>query len=364
MHFACMVVQGKAEGGTVTLILLVNTTTLQIHHYKLNTPLDAICFSPSNILSRIAPDVFVLVLQYQDSQHETQLRAVYLAASSTQSPEVHDIKPHSMKYMALLTKIKYTESSIIICCQTPLNFLDGYLAALHDLSRSFSTPFFSLVASDISKLNTLSSRLNSPWSMPVALMHLLLFIMLLPFLFLPEHATQITISKRDSEIICQRSHRFLRRPHMDGPFANYQLLFQAGENHFGVVQDTPNIIVLQKFTPTPLSKSAYSQPDSFRALSILCYIVCLITFVIAMFLLFKTVKSAKMDLITEFAITDAASVYLLAIAQDAVLGYSLLRCKLKQYFDKSVEEPEQDTRPEYKESRDEKCLKVLPLSIV
>lgn len=363
--FACVLVQGSINGVPASLVFLVDTALMPpkvLLHYKLAHALDVKNFAPNNVLCMLRPTTFVMLVQFQDSQCQTQLRAIHLPVNDGHInilPSVHDIQPHSRSYLALLTETVQAGhgDSISVCCQCPSTFSDGYLEALNDLSRTFSMPFFSLVASDTSKINLLSSRLNSPWAMPIALMHLLLFIMLFPFLFLPEHTTEISFSllpapsrKDDTSkeasfnetssfnetLLCRRRHRFLKRPIMDGPFANYHQLFRAGPHHHyslsHLPQHQPAALLLQKLSPSPLSKSAYSQPDTFRTLSILCYLTCLLVFSVSMLLLFRTVKGVKVDLIVEIAIADAASVYLLAICQDLVLAYSVLAYKVKAYF--------------------------------
>lgn len=346
--FACIVVQGKAMGLKVTIILLIDMSTKfnpQVHHYRLKDSLDIACFSSSNLLSLISLDTFALVLHYQDSLHQTQMVAIHLCLQDiNQPPQIYPLKPHSKKYIPLLTHTSLVDQEAVLTCECPTTLLDGLLDTLNNLAHLCSTPFLSLVASDASNINSLSSRLNSPWSMPVALMQLILFLLLLPFLFLPKLVTQITITGTPKSLRCKRTKRFIKRTLKNGPFANYQQIIWAGNKHYGVVQDNSHSIILQKFTPTPLSQSAYSQPDAFRILSIFCYFFCLIVFSVSLLLIFTTVKSAKVDLIVEFAITDAAAVYFLAFCQDLLLGYSLLVYKWRQYFrsspTKNISEPD------------------------
>lgn len=347
--FVCIVVQGKSMGLKVTIIFLIDISAKsgpQVYHYRLKHNLDVACFSSSNMLSLISLDTFLLVLHYQDSLHQTQMVAIHLCIQNiNQPPQIYSIKPHSKKYIPLLTHTCLVDKKAVLTCECPTTLLDGLLDTLNNLARLCSTPFLSLVASDASNINSLSSRLNSPWSMPVALMQLILFLLLLPFLFLPKLVTQITITGNSKNLEWKKSKRFIKRTLKNGPFANYQQIIWAGNKHYGIVQDNSHSIVLQKFTPTPLSQSAYSQPDAFRILSIFCYFFCLITFTTSLLLIFTTVKSARVDLIVEFAITDAAAVYFLAICQDLVLGYSLLVYKWRQYFRPSPTKdiPEFDT---------------------
>lgn len=360
IKLVCAVIQGKRSNGDLaTLVVLVDSCMTglppRVVHYQLDQSLDVKTFGPNNVLALLGDPATeessekssgsncVLALQFTNSRHETELRVIHMPLNETTSyPQVLTVQAHAKGYLALLTRVfhKKDNGTLIVACQCPATFSHGYFAALSDLSRTFSTPFFSLVASDTSKLGMLSSRLNSPWAMPIALMHLFLFILLLPFLFFPERATKITISAttnpttRELGIVCSRRQCFLKRPFIDtGPFSNSHQLFRAGTNFYGLVPD-PKLpttsLLLQKLSPTALSKSAYSQPDTFRTLSIFCYLVCLAVFAGSMIVLFKTVPNVKVDLIVEVAIADAASVYLLAVCQDLVLGYTMLTHKLRR----------------------------------
>lgn len=340
--FIAMVIQGKTKNNSKkSIIILVDTRSKsksnhKLYHFALETSLDVSLFSTNNILTSTSKGSLVLLIQYRDSNHMTQIRAIHLNIldMTTDTPVVHAIPSHSKNHFSLISQKPTIEPwKIELTCQCPISFSDGYLAALNNLARSFSMPFFSLVASDTSKISSLSSRLNSPWAMPVALMHLLLFTMLLPFLLVPEHSSLICIKElRSGEIKCERRHQFLSRRWLliEGPFVNFdEFEFEAGNNYYALVKETPKSLVIQKFSPTALSKSAYSQSNTFRSLSIIAYFLCLLTFGGSIFLLFKTVPSAKIDLVVEFSIMDALSVYLLSICQDLVLIYSLIRYKLK-----------------------------------
>lgn len=351
--YICMVVQGRTRANVCgTIILLVETHVNDspvIYHFVLCRPLNVSHFTQNNILTRLNSNSLVLTLQYQDSLHQPRLKLIHLRLANFNSsidnvftkPSAPDyeISVHFKHFVFLDTMHKRSwqqSADITLLCKNPITMAGGYLTALNSLARSLSRPFFSLVASDTSKIGILSARLNSPWAMPVALMHLLLFIVSVPFLLLPEYAMRLSVSESSIYgLIIKKQYTFLFRKGLlsEGPFFNfYELVFRGGKNLFAIVCETHETIVIQKFTPTPLSETTYLQVDSLRKLSVFCYLFCLVTFVISMLLIFKTLPSAKIDFIVEFSILDAASVYLLAICQDLVMAYALVQYKMKAFI--------------------------------
>ena len=70
--------------------------------------------------------------------------------------------------------------------------------ALYDIAVAFSMPFVSLIKSDVSNIAALSSQLNSPWTLPVALVHIILFLLFFPFLLLPATKAFINVQIDDN----------------------------------------------------------------------------------------------------------------------------------------------------------------------
>lgn len=399
-----LIIQGysTAHSQYRTILLLVSIPhsleSPNIVHYLITPTLSVHMFSPESKLVCVNPNHYILVLEYLDFRKCTNFKLIIIPTSKQLSlssslsaahyrdvPRVVEFKPHSSRYLSVIhnTKLSYnwkiqtSQATFEVVSRSSPHSEQIASSSLYDLAKSFSTPVFCIVASDTSTISSISSRLNSPWAMPVALMHLLIFLVLFPLLFLPVSVTQLTVTISDNNTSLQKGgHRatqkwnFLpwrpqqeraRKAQQQVVLANgasvarcalktrhYQRsiadgegsdpfirIIKAGSNYFAVEDShgttTSGTLRLLKFTDTVTSSLAYSKPRTLRVFSAVCYVGCLLVFAAAIWSVFILMPQAKMDLLVQLAICDAASVFLLALCQDLMLVFIQSKYKWRIY---------------------------------
>lgn len=371
------------QGQYTTLLLLISIPhsleSPSIVHFVIAPTLSVHMFSPESKLVCLNPSHYALLIEYLDFRKCTNFKLIFIPTNKSQmaAPRIVSFAPHSSRYLSVIhnTKLSYnwktqtSQATFEVISRSSPHSEQIASSSLYDLAKSFSTPVFCIVASDTSTISTISSRLNSPWAMPVALMHLLIFLVLLPLLFIPVSVTQLTVTltetqetppqkgilpwrphkerfKKSTQTValgdgsaiatCSLTTRHYSRAITDGDGPDpFMRIICAGSNHFAVEDShgptTSGTLRLVKFTDTLASSLAYSRPSTLRLFSIGCYVGCLLAFAVAIWSVLILMPQAKMDLLVQLAICDAASVFLLAVCQDIMLLGIHTRYRWRKY---------------------------------
>lgn len=283
-------------------------------------------------LSNLAKtNVFITTFSYYDGSNIPHTKCIFVDLQSNRIKSLVALRHKVVKSIIH----KYVddsshEVSVTISLETPHS--PHIFDILQSLAVSFAMPFVSLIESDESNVIALSARLCSPWALPVSMVYILLFILFCPCLFLPCRQKNLTLrlSLDNYSISYKESFRFVRRQ----VFPTTCDLDLPTNSSLSLIKSSPDNLKILEYAPDNDSKLLYIQPRALRLFSVLCYTVCLVIFSLAMILVLTQPENAKFDLWAQLGLIDAASIYILTLAQDISALVPLLNHWFKSSRDK------------------------------
>lgn len=293
-------------------------------------------------------DYYFTSFNYYDYSETLKLAILVLPKKSTGMIEYFPVSPkckHDNTVGMTLSNVSYNENTCTLSCH-PFGCwkFSNMTNVLFDLAVSLSTPFVSLIHADVSNMYTLSAKLNSPWAMPVALVHILLFLIFFPFIILPGTKTDIEIMAKNDNLKVTDRTRFTKRGLKGGNntlVGGTALCDPDGDNSENalpmdlvIVEQTSKFTRLRKYSPDVRTKLIYSKSKTLRSLSIFSYLMCMAGFSMSMWFILTRIKNLKFDLLAQLGIADAASIFTLAISQDLVSFIPCIEyyCRKKKLF--------------------------------
>lgn len=294
--------------------------------YRLDTLRVSRLFGNHSII--VTPDHFIISLNYYTVDEQLHLAIFALSRSDDQVLVLDEDSKDRLSNIVGLTLSKSRKNTSTVCTLSCYPFGSWKISnignALFDLAVSFSMPFGSLIQADVSNMYTLSAKLNSPWAMPVALVHIPLFFIFCPFLILPETKTCIDISVKDKSLSVNKRIRLARRcrKRRKRALIEGEVLLDLDDEDWSlpadlvIMEQTSKFIRIRKYRPDERTRFIYAKPKTLRILSIFCYLICLAGFVISMWFVLTRMETSKFDLLVQLGLADAASIFALAISQD------------------------------------------------
>lgn len=224
---------------------LDNSLPIIFFHSLIEKPLPIHRFSSEGILRQVAANNWIVVFEYMDCGKRVHLNVFSIATNQDEAHfnnfEKHDafrydhgkvnvvpIPSFSPFYFCSIRTVNYTNveesysrnnhffnlwskktrkywsnrlgfedmkqaTTTLTLNFKPMKPLSTTKASLRDLARSFAEPLRCVVASDTSTISAVAARLNSPWALPIALIHILLFAALAPLLLLSTESKNLEI---------------------------------------------------------------------------------------------------------------------------------------------------------------------------
>lgn len=249
-------------------------TSLPIHH-----------FSSEGVLRKVGSNHWIVIFEYFDRVKRVHMNALsinsiqpesdnnnsspnssskalnsFAARNVSESVKVINLMPYSSRYLSIFHPISFSKAVTYklyskstgskIPMRVPKNFRKKIhpdaitvkqsittlvfklvspktppttASSLRDLACSFAEPLRCVVASDTSTISAVTARLNSPWALPVALVHILLFFALAPLLLLKVRSGTLEIQieeileeKEDDCFETSVNDESISSPYVDG----------------------------------------------------------------------------------------------------------------------------------------------------
>lgn len=186
----CVITQGyslsQIQLAHTTLLMLIKvpsafqSSPVILFHGLLNKPLPIHTFSSEGILRQLANGHWIVLFEYLDRRKRTHFNLVAVHGSKT---TVVHLPPYSPTHFCIIHLTRHhqdtLEFKLALLKPSPTT-----AASLRTLARSFAEPLRCVIAADTSTISAVAARLNSPWALPIALVHILLFVALAPLLLL------------------------------------------------------------------------------------------------------------------------------------------------------------------------------------